>query len=452
MSKSCIQPVYTGSSTQTPSPLYTVVGVNQIKITVDAPPEIDLSKIKITTEVTSLLTDGESKSQASVVGDGAGIITTQTALISDRGTNTIALASADANTTGISTVATEATGNVNSPIGADVAAPFISGTAGATANVDAPVGALSVSPSVDAAPVDSGVVGAPVGMAAVPAPVAVVPVNAAPVGAEIVAAPVDAAVVEPAPAPLETTNVPTIAPGEPIPTGTTALEPKPEIIAQPIASITGSEPMTNSAIEPVVTAPVTESVNTAVVEPTPAPVAAPVAVSNDIQGTDNRDRLIGDVESNVISGFGGNDCLSGRGGDDLLLGGGGDDRLFGGKGNDTLDGYGGTKEYDRLVGGYGADTFVLGSQEGAYYQDKGYAVLTDFCGCEGDVIKLAGSFDDYVFTHGTGSGSWTNPSGGKGEFLCTNDCDLVIRLKSNNDAIAVVKNTDSIDPDSICFV
>jgi hypothetical protein len=210
--------------------------------------------------------------------------------------------------------------------------------------------------------------------------------------------------------------------------------------------------MTNSAIEPVVTAPVTESVNTAVVEPTPAPVAAPVAVSNDIQGTDNRDRLIGDVESNVISGFGGNDCLSGRGGDDLLLGGGGDDRLFGGKGNDTLDGYGGTKEYDRLVGGYGADTFVLGSQEGAYYQDKGYAVLTDFCGCEGDVIKLAGSFDDYVFTHGTGSGSWTNPSGGKGEFLCTNDCDLVIRLKSNNDAIAVVKNTDSIDPDSICFV
>ncbi len=53
-----------------------------------------------------------------------------------------------------------------------------------------------------------------------------------------IAVPVDTAMVNLHLLPVETTTIPTIAPGETIPTGTTTLEPKPEIISQPIASIT----------------------------------------------------------------------------------------------------------------------------------------------------------------------------------------------------------------------
>ena len=57
-----------------------------------------------------------------------------------------------------------------------------------------------------------------------------------------------------------------------------------------------------------------------------------------IKGSDYADRVIGNVESNKLEGYNGDDNLQGREGDDTLYGGLGDDFLRGGEGADILDG------------------------------------------------------------------------------------------------------------------
>ncbi|WP_085808364.1 calcium-binding protein [Sphingomonas sp. TZW2008] len=88
--------------------------------------------------------------------------------------------------------------------------------------------------------------------------------------------------------------------------------------------------------------------------------------ANRLDGTDDRDELIGDW---------GNDRLFGNGGDDLLIGdlngdtsdrAAGNDQLFGGDGNDVLIGGRGD---DLLVGGNGNDTLVGGYAEGYFSED-----------------------------------------------------------------------------------
>ena len=51
--------------------------------------------------------------------------------------------------------------------------------------------------------------------------------------------------------------------------------------------------------------------------------------------------------------------------------------------------------YDRLTGGSGADNFVLGDSEKTYYQDFGYAIVTDFDYLEKDKFIASGSYSNY---------------------------------------------------------
>ena len=88
-------------------------------------------------------------------------------------------------------------------------------------------------------------------------------------------------------------------------------------------------------------------------------------------------------------------------GNDTLYGGSGNDTLEGGAGNDVLDGTdaiaAGYFERDLLGGGLGADTFVLGNADQAYYLgggDRDFATIQDFKASE-DLIQLHGSAGDY---------------------------------------------------------
>jgi Ca2+-binding RTX toxin-like protein len=99
--------------------------------------------------------------------------------------------------------------------------------------------------------------------------------------------------------------------------------------------------------------------------------------------------------------------LEGRGGDDILLGGAFGNTLEGGAGNDILRGNNGNDilqgsdnsnsvEKDTLLGGLGADTFVLGtSNGGAFYIGDGFAIIQDFKWWEGDKIQVVGNISDY---------------------------------------------------------
>ena len=83
-----------------------------------------------------------------------------------------------------------------------------------------------------------------------------------------------------------------------------------------------------------------------------------------ISGSNNSDKLIGNSCNNTILGNQGNDFISGKRGKDDIFGGDGNDYLKGGKGNDNL--FGGSGEdliegglgKDTLNGGKGADTFI----------------------------------------------------------------------------------------------
>ncbi|MDJ0573975.1 MAG: DUF642 domain-containing protein [Xenococcaceae cyanobacterium MO_234.B1] len=97
----------------------------------------------------------------------------------------------------------------------------------------------------------------------------------------------------------------------------------------------------------------------------------------------------------------GHDKLNGGDGNDTMFGGAGWDTLFGGAGKDVLNGTDGVNagydQKDRLNGGLGADTFVLGDSDRGYYNSQGwsdFAVIEDFNVNE-DTIQLHGSSDNY---------------------------------------------------------
>lgn len=76
-----------------------------------------------------------------------------------------------------------------------------------------------------------------------------------------------------------------------------------------------------------------------------------------LHGGDGRDHLTGGAGHDVLAGGAGDDLLEGGAGDDRLDGGPGDDELLGGDGNDTLVARLGS---DRLDGGAGDDLFLIG--------------------------------------------------------------------------------------------
>ncbi|MEM6451590.1 MAG: lectin-like protein [Cyanobacteria bacterium P01_D01_bin.105] len=88
---------------------------------------------------------------------------------------------------------------------------------------------------------------------------------------------------------------------------------------------------------------------------------------------------------------------------DNLVGGVGNNLLVGGLGNDILEGSDavavGNAEKNTMLGGAGADIFVLGNAAQAYYQSQGdqdYALIKDFSSAEGDRLQLHGNISSYT--------------------------------------------------------
>ncbi|MEH2247469.1 DVUA0089 family protein [Nostoc sp.] len=129
--------------------------------------------------------------------------------------------------------------------------------------------------------------------------------------------------------------------------------------------------------------------------------------------------IFGTTGSETINGTSGNDTLDGNFGNDILNGGGGNDSLQGGPGNDILNGGSGNDiligvwpgsplppglgETDNLIGGAGADTFVLGDAVNVFYDDNSttspgfgdLATINDFDSSQ-DRIELKGPPQDYI--------------------------------------------------------
>ncbi|MEO0706666.1 MAG: cadherin domain-containing protein [Cyanobacteria bacterium J06649_5] len=137
----------------------------------------------------------------------------------------------------------------------------------------------------------------------------------------------------------------------------------------------------------------------------------------------------GDSEDNFLEGTGADESFFGAGGNDVLIGGGGNDRLNGTNGISR-----GVGEVDNLSGSEGADAFLLGDTDGAFYVGNGFgdfAIINDFSAGE-DSIVLAGSAGDYTLVDGT-----------EGEaFILTNN---------GNDAIARISGQSSANLDLSTF-
>ncbi|MEH1867347.1 MAG: calcium-binding protein [Nostoc sp.] len=142
--------------------------------------------------------------------------------------------------------------------------------------------------------------------------------------------------------------------------------------------------------------------------------------TNAISGTGNslNNLLFGNTANNTINGGVGNDTLDGNLGNDILNGEDGNDSLQGGPGNDILNGGSGDDiligtfpgsllppglgETDTLIGGTGADRFILGDAVNVFYDDNNsanpgfedFATITDFDSSQ-DRIELKGALQDY---------------------------------------------------------
>ncbi|MGD1899388.1 MAG: CAP domain-containing protein, partial [Phormidesmis sp.] len=169
--------------------------------------------------------------------------------------------------------------------------------------------------------------------------------------------------------------------------------------------------------------------------PKPSPVPNP-SPRDPFTGTNKNDTLRGNSRSQTLKGLAGNDRIFAGGGDDRAYGGdgndlistsNGNDRAYGGSGNDRIRGgdgqdyiYGeagndvllgstnsnrnaGRGEKDVLHGGAGADKFIIGDRNKAFYNDgkKGtagandFAYILDFNAAQGDQIQLHGRASDY---------------------------------------------------------
>lgn len=177
-----------------------------------------------------------------------------------------------------------------------------------------------------------------------------------------------------------------------------------------------------------------------------------------LEGGEGRDRLYGGEADDTLIGGAGNDFLKGGDGEDFLDGGEGKDRLYGGNLNDILIGGGGNDyinadngndliigvdaitfgvgERDRLRGGAGEDTFILGDLERAYYNDTAnnsgksdYAIIEDFNQSEDFIQLYNGEYDYYLGATSGGTGIYIDDDGVKG--LTGND-ELIGLIRKGN--------------------
>lgn len=229
-----------------------------------------------------------------------------------------------------------------------------------------------------------------------------------------------------------------------------------------------------------------------------------------IDGGSGNDKLYGGAGNDIIYGGAGNDLLDGDCGDDVLAGGLGDDKIYGGDGNDRLYGgsgndeiYGGNGndtifggdgndkieggngndvidavaysplvlpfsyaidfsgsfinsgqgQIDKIQGGSGRDTFVLGMAgdikagvTGSKYYvgggDKDYALIQDFqLGANGDKIQLYSQTinpSDYVLGAVT-----TGLPNGVGIYTNNADHDLIGIVQGNNVSLSTLSLTNN---------
>lgn len=102
-------------------------------------------------------------------------------------------------------------------------------------------------------------------------------------------------------------------------------------------------------------------------------------------GGKGNDELYGGKGDDELWGGKGDDKLYGEDGNDSLVGGKGHDKLKGGHGHDRLNGFGTHQDphtqYDKLFGGAGYDTFILGGKDWgvSYFEEgDGYAKIMDW--------------------------------------------------------------------------
>ncbi|NEP90122.1 MAG: calcium-binding protein [Okeania sp. SIO2C2] len=110
--------------------------------------------------------------------------------------------------------------------------------------------------------------------------------------------------------------------------------------------------------------------------------------NDELSGGESEDLIFGGRDNDFLDGGGGNDILSGDLGNDTIVGGIGDDFIIG-AGRQS-----GENEIDFLTGSAGADTFVLGNSDVAFYSGAGssdYGVIVDFDNLEGDVVIAFGA-------------------------------------------------------------
>lgn len=174
--------------------------------------------------------------------------------------------------------------------------------------------------------------------------------------------------------------------------------------------------------------------------------------ANRLYGFKGDDTLVGNDGDDYLSGQHGADSLEGRAGKDRLLGGSGADNLMGdadndflagGKGDDSLSGTSLSAnrvgEIDRLQGNSGADTFVLGTDNTAFYDDgdnssngvADYALILDFDPTE-DLIQLSGTETYYLDADPQGTLS------GMGVFM---ENDGTAGFSSEDELVAVLKDS-----------
>jgi len=146
--------------------------------------------------------------------------------------------------------------------------------------------------------------------------------------------------------------------------------------------------------------------------------------------------------------------------DNLIVGNAVSNSINGGFGNDTLMAAGsnnGFGQKDTLTGGAGADYFVLGNENGAFYDDGNtsnagagdYAYISDFTVGQ-DVLVLSGSVSDYTLVSGAAIGvTGMTGSGFYGLFREQGATDELIAVIKSSTALTsanTINNAQFIQP------
>ena len=154
-------------------------------------------------------------------------------------------------------------------------------------------------------------------------------------------------------------------------------------------------------------------------------------------GEEGNDQLVGDAGNDELYGGNGDDRVWGSSGNDRLWGERGNDQLTGDDGNDVLNGYGfADNERDTLIGGTGADRFVLGDADSIFYAKNGNsdaAVIADFNRGEGDVIALK----KLAFNNSSGDRAY-------GYRLVTVGVNTEVRVDNTNELVGILQNRTGV--------